>query len=127
LAGYSIGRDLADIESQYDRAPNERDYTDMGLSAAGILATGASLYPPAFPVAAPLSIAIPSFRNMRRDVLARESDPEIQRRNMMPPTEEELAAASRPYIGYPRQTGKIPFQPRLPPLGTVPPSEIIGN
>jgi len=127
LAGYSIGRDLADIESQYDRAPNERDYTDMGLSAAGILATGASLYPPAFPVAAPLSIAIPSFRNMRRDVLARESDPEIQRRNMMPPTEEELAAASRPYIGYPRQTGKIPFQPRLPPLGTVPPSVIVGN
>jgi hypothetical protein len=127
LAGYSIGRDLADIESQYERAPVDRDYTDMGLSAAGILATGASLYPPAFPVAAPLSIGIPTIRNFRRDVLARESDPEIQRRNMMPPTEEELAAANRPYIGYPRQTGKIPFQPRLPPLGTVPPSEIIGN
>jgi hypothetical protein len=127
LAGYSIGRDIADIESQYKRAPMERDYTDIGLSTAGALATGASLYPPAFPVAAPLSIGIPTFRNIRRNVLAQESDPELQKRNRMPPTEEELAAASRPYIGYPRQTGQVPFQPRVPPLGTVPPSEIIGN
>jgi hypothetical protein len=127
LAGYSIGRDIADIESQYGRAPMERDYTDIGLSTAGALATGASLYPPAFPVAAPLSIGIPTFRNIRRNVLAQESDPELQKRNRMPPTEEELAAASRPYIGYPRQTGQVPFQPRVPPLGTVPPSEIIGN
>ena len=127
LAGYSIARDVADIESQYDRAPIKRDYTDIGLSGASALATGASLYPPAFPVAAPLSIAIPTFRNIRRNVLAQESDPELQKRNRMEPTEEELAAASRPYIGYPRQTGQVPFQPRLPPLGTVPPSMIIGN
>jgi hypothetical protein len=127
LAGYSIGRDVADIESQYDRAPIKRDYTDIGLSGASAIATGASLYPPAFPFAAPLSVAIPTFRNIRRNVLAQESDPELQKRNRMEPTEEELAAASRPYIGYPRQTGQKPFQPRLPPLGTVPPSEIIGN
>jgi hypothetical protein len=127
LAGYSIGRDIADIESQYGRAPIERDYTDMGLSAAGALATGASLYPPAFPVAAPLAFGIPTLRNIRRNVLAQESDPELQKRNRMEPTEEELALASRPYIGYPRQTGQVPFQPRVPPLGTVPPSVIIGN
>ena len=127
LAGYSIGRDIADIESQYGRAPIERDYTDMGLSVAGALATGASLYPPAFPVAAPLAIGIPTFRNIRRGVLAQESDPELQKRNRMPPTEEEIEMANRPYIGYPRQTGQKPFQPRVPPLGTVPPSEIIGN
>jgi len=127
LAGYSIARDVADIESQYDRAPINRDYTDIGLSGASALATGASLYPPAFPVAAPLSVAIPTFRNIRRNVLAQESDPELQKRNRMEPTEEELAAASRPYIGYPRQTGQVPFQPRVPPLGTVPPSVIIGN
>jgi hypothetical protein len=102
LAGLSIGRDLADIQTQYERAPMERDYTDIGLSTAGALATGASLYPPAFPVAAPLSIGIPTFRNIRRNVLAQESDPELQRRLKMPPTEEELATASRPFIGYPR-------------------------
>lgn len=101
LAGLSIGRDLADIETQMERAPIERDYTDIGLSTAGALATGASLYPPAFPVAAPLSIGIPTFRNIRRNVLAQESDPELQRRNRMPPTEEELATASRPFVGYP--------------------------
>ena len=127
LAGLSIGRDLADIESQFDRAPKERDYTDIGLSTAGILATGASLYPPALPVAAPLSIGIPTFRNIRRNILAQESDPELQRKYGMEPTEEEIEMANRPYIGYPRQIGQKPFQPRLPPSGTVPPSTIIGN
>jgi hypothetical protein len=102
LAGLSIGRDLADIQTQYERAPMDRDYTDIGLSTAGALATGASLYPPAFPVAAPLSIGIPTFRNIRRNVLAQESDPELQRINKMEPTAQELEAASRPYVGYPR-------------------------
>ena len=102
LAGYSIGRDLADIQSQYERAPIERDYTDIGLSTAGALATGASLYPPAFPIAAPLSIGIPTFRNIRRNVLAQESDPELQSRLKMEPTAEELAEASRPAFRYAR-------------------------
>ncbi len=101
LAGLSIGRDLADIESQYERAPVERDYTDIGLSSAGALATGASLYPPLFPYAAPLSIGIPTFRNIRRNVLAQESDPELQKRNRMPPTAEEIEMANRPFVGYP--------------------------
>ena len=101
LAGLSIGRDIADIESQYDRAPIKRDYTDIGLSGASALATGASLYPPAFPFAAPLSIAIPTFRNIRRNVLAQESDPELQRRNKMEPTAEEIEMANRPFVGYP--------------------------
>jgi hypothetical protein len=101
LAGLSIGRDLADIQTQYERAPIERDYTDMGLSAAGAFATGASLYPPAFPLMAPLSIGIPTFRNIRRNVLAQESDPELQRRNKMPPTAEEIEMANRPFVGYP--------------------------
>jgi hypothetical protein len=102
LAGYSIGRDLADIQTQYERAPMDRDYTDIGLSGASALAAGASLFPPAFPVAAPLSIGIPTFRNIRRNVLAQESDPELQRINKMEPTAQELEAASRPYVGYPR-------------------------
>ena len=101
LAGLSIARDVADIETQYDRAPIKRDYTDIGLSGASALATGASLYPPAFPFAAPLSIAIPTFRNIRRNVLAQESDPELQRKNKMEPTAEEIEMANRPFVGYP--------------------------
>jgi hypothetical protein len=101
LAGLSIGRDLADIETQYDRAPINRDYTDIGLSGASALAAGASLYPPAFPLAAPLSIGIPTFRNIRRNVLAQESDPELQKRYRMPPTPEEIEMANRPFVGYP--------------------------
>jgi len=100
LAGLSIGRDVADIESQYDRPLPERDYTDIGLSAAGALATGASLTP-AYPVALPLSVGIPAYRNIRRSVLAQESDPEIQRFIKSEPTAEELSTASRPFIGYP--------------------------
>jgi hypothetical protein len=101
LAGLSIGRDLADIQTQYERAPMERDFTDMGLSLASALATGATLTP-AFPIAAPLSIGIPTYRNIRRNVLAQESDPELQRRNKMEPTAEEIEMANRPFIGYPR-------------------------
>jgi hypothetical protein len=102
LAGLSIGRDLADIETQFDRAPKERDYTDIGLSTAGILATGASLYPPAFPVAAPLSIGIPTFRNIRRNILAQESDPELQRFIQSEPSAREIEEASRPAFRYAR-------------------------
>jgi hypothetical protein len=102
LAGLSIGRDLADIETQYDRAPKERDYTDIGLSTAGILATGASLYPPAFPVAAPLSVGIPAFRGIRRNILAQESDPAIQAFIQSEPTARELEEASRPSFRYAR-------------------------
>ena len=102
LAGLSIGRDLADIETQFDRAPKERDYTDIGLSTAGILATGASLYPPAFPVAAPLSVGIPAFRGIRRNILAQESDPELQKFIQSEPTARELEEASRPAFRYAR-------------------------
>ena len=102
FAGLSIGRDIADIESQYDRAPNQRDYTDIGLSTAGALATGASFYPPAFPLAAPLSIGIPTFRNIRRNVLAQESDPAIQEFIQSEPSARELEEARRPAFRYAR-------------------------
>lgn len=102
LAGLSIGRDVADIETQFDRAPKERDYTDIGLSTAGALATGASLYPPAFPVAAPLSIGIPTYRNIRRNLLAQESDPAVQAFIQSEPTAREIEEARRPAFRYAR-------------------------
>lgn len=101
LAGLSIGRDLADIQTQYERAPMERDYTDIGLSTAGALATGATLTP-AWPAALPLSIGIPTVRNIRRNVIAQESDPEYQQYLKSEPTAQELEAASRPAFRYAR-------------------------
>jgi len=101
LAGLSIGRDLADIQTQYERAPVERDYTDMGLSAAGALATGATLTP-AWPAALPLSISLPTVRNIRRNVLAQESDPDYQQYLKSEPTAQELETASRPAFRYAR-------------------------
>ena len=109
LAGLSIGRDLADIETQFERAPRERDFTDIGLSTAGALATGASLYPPAFPVAAPLSIGIPTFRNIRRNVMAQESDPAVRAFIESEPTDVELELASKPAFRYGRSGIRQPM------------------
>lgn len=108
LAGLSIGRDLADMESQYERAPIERDYTDMGLSLASALATGASLTP-AFPVAAPLSVAIPTYRNIRRNVMAQESDPAVRAFIESEPTDVELELASKPAFRYGRSGIRQPM------------------
>ena len=109
LAGLSIGRDLADIETQFERAPRERDFTDIGLSTAGALATGASLYPPAFPVAAPLSIGIPTYRNIRRNVMAQESDPAVRAFIESEPTDVELELASKPAFRYGRSGIRYPM------------------
>lgn len=109
LAGLSIGRDLADIETQFERAPRERDFTDIGLSTAGALATGASMYPPAFPVAAPLSIGIPTFRNIRRNVMAQESDPAVRAFIESEPTDVELELASKPAFRYGRSGIRQPM------------------
>lgn len=109
LAGLSIGRDLADIETQFERAPKERDFTDIGLSTAGALATGASLYPPAFPVAAPLSIGIPTYRNIRRNLMAQESDPAVRAFVESEPTDVELELASKPAFRYGRSGIRQPM------------------
>jgi hypothetical protein len=44
-----------------------------------------------------------------------------------PASPQELQNAQNPAFRYPKPMSQAPFQPRLPPLGTVPPSTIIGN
>ena len=44
-----------------------------------------------------------------------------------PASPQELQNAQNPAFRYPKPMSQAPFQPKLPPLGTVPPSTIIGN
>ncbi len=56
LAGLSAGLDLAEIESEYGKPKDQRDYTKMGLKAASAIGGGLSMFPPSAPVGIPLSL-----------------------------------------------------------------------
>ncbi len=101
LAGYSLGRDVADLYMGYEQPNAERDYLDLGLTGMGALATGLS-FTPAAPLAIPASMAIPAARNLRRTIMEKRESPEEQMFINQPVTQEELSTASRPYVGYPR-------------------------
>jgi hypothetical protein len=100
FAGYSIGRDVADLYMGYEQPPEERDYTDLSLSGLGALATGLS-FTPAAPVAIPASLALPAVRNLRRSIIEKRESPEEQEFIARQPTEEELFLATKPAFRYP--------------------------
>jgi len=101
VAGYSLGRDVADMYMGYEQPPEERDYLDLGLTGLGALATAGS-FTPAAPLAIPASMMIPAARNLRRTIMEKRESPEEQLFINQPVTQEELSTANRPYIGYPR-------------------------
>ena len=101
VAGYSLGRDVADMYMGYEQEPEQRDYIDLGLTGMGALATGASFFPPAAPLAIPASMAIPMARNLRRRLIEKAQSPEEQAFIDREPTEGELRAAQFPAIRYP--------------------------
>jgi hypothetical protein len=100
FAGYSLGRDVADMYMGYEQAPEERDYLDLGLTGLGALATAGS-FTPAAPVAIPVSIAAPMVRNLRRSIIEKQQSPEEQEFISRQPTEEELFMATKPAFRYP--------------------------
>ena len=102
VAGYSLGRDVADMYMGYEQPKDERDYIDLGLTGLGALATGASFFPPAAPLAIPASMAIPAARNLRRTLIEKAQSPEEQAFINREPTEEELLMAQRPAFRYAR-------------------------
>jgi hypothetical protein len=101
LAGYSLGRDAADLYMGYEQPSAERDYLDLGLTGLGALATMGS-YTPAAPVAIPASMAIPAVRNLRRTLIEKAQSPEEQAFINREPTEEELLMARQPAFRYAR-------------------------
>jgi len=102
LAGYSLGRDTADLYMGYEQPNAERDYIDLGLTGMGALATGASFFPPAAPLAIPASMMIPAARNLRRTIMEKRESPEEQAFINREPTAEELQQARQPAFRYAR-------------------------
>jgi len=101
FAGYSLGRDVADMYMGYEQPPEERDYIDLGLTGLGALATAGSFTPLA-PVAIPASIAAPVVRNLRRTIMEKRQSPEEQEFISREPTAEELFIATQPAFRYAR-------------------------
>jgi hypothetical protein len=101
VAGYSLGRDVADLYMGYEQPKEERDYLDLGLTGLGALATMGS-YTPLAPVAIPASIAAPAVRNLRRTLIEKAQSPEEQAFINREPTEEELLMARQPAFRYAR-------------------------
>jgi hypothetical protein len=72
LAGLSLGSDFSELEAGV-RAKN-RDYRDIGLTAASMLGTLGS-FTPAAPLAMPVAVGAPIARDIRRQYREIERDP----------------------------------------------------
>jgi hypothetical protein len=132
-AGYSLGRDVADLYMGYEDAPMNRDYVDLGLTGLGALAT-VGAYTPAAPVAIPVAMAAPAIRGLRRSLIEKRQSPEEQEFINREPTAQELEMAKFAAFRTPKPMGQRPtkigppIQPRVPAPGTnLPPVEFIRN
>jgi len=81
LAGLSIGMEIPELD--YGMRVSQPDYTDLGLTGAGILGTVGSFVPPLAPLAIPLSIGAPMIRDMRRRKQEIERNPAEYRDTIM--------------------------------------------
>ena len=77
LGGLSIGMEIPELD--YGMRVSQPDYTDLGLTGAGILGTVGSFIPPLAPLAIPLSIGAPMIRDLRRRRQDIERNPEEYR------------------------------------------------
>jgi hypothetical protein len=77
LGGLSIGMEIPELD--YGMRVSQPDYTDLGLTGAGILGTVGSFIPPLAPLAIPLSIGAPMIRDLRRRKQDIERNPEEYR------------------------------------------------
>jgi hypothetical protein len=133
LAGYSLGRDVADLYMGYMDAPDNRDFVDLGLTGLSALGT-IGAYTPAAPLAIPAAIVAPTIRNVRRRLIEESQKPEEQEFLKRELTAKEIEEASRPAFRYAKPMGQRPtmigprLQPRVPEMGTnLPPVESIRN
>jgi len=101
LAGYSIGRDVADLYGAYEQEPKDRDWLDTALTGASALGTLGS-FTPAARLAIPTAIASPLIRNLRRTLIEKANSPEEQAYIDQPLTLQEEAMAQRPAFRYAR-------------------------
>jgi hypothetical protein len=133
VAGYSLGRDVADLYMGYEDAPMNRDYVDLGLTGLSALGT-VGAYTPAAPIAIPAAIGAPLVRNLRRALIEKRNSPEEQEFINREPTAQELEEARFAAFRTPKPMGQRPtkigpmLQPRVFEPGTnMPPVESYRN
>jgi hypothetical protein len=133
FAGYSLGRDVADLYMGYEDAPMNRDFVDLGLTGLSALGT-VGAYTPAAPLAIPAAIAAPAIRNLRRTLIEKSQSPEEQEFISRKPTAEELEMAKFAAFRTPKAMGQRPrmigppLRARMPEPGTnLPPVESYRN
>ena len=81
LGGLSIGMEIPELD--YGMRVSQPDYTDLGLTGAGVLGTVGSFIPPLAPLAIPLSIGAPMIRDLRRRKQEIERNPAEYRDTIM--------------------------------------------
>jgi hypothetical protein len=122
-AGYSLGRDIADLYMGYEDAPMNRDFVDLGLTGLSALGT-VGAYTPAAPLAIPAAIAAPVIRNLRRSLIEKSQSPEEQEFISRKPSDQEMEMAQQPAFRYAKPMGQRPrmigpqTSVRVPDMGT---------
>lgn len=119
LGGASAGFQGQDAYDRYQKG----DMTGATISGVGALGGIASMLPNPYTRAfgATASAVSPAALAVLDKMRSMNQAPQA------PASPQELQNAQNPAFRYPKPKSQAPFQPKLPPLGTVPPSEIIRN
>jgi hypothetical protein len=119
LGGASAGFQGQDAFNRFQKG----DMTGATIAGMGALGGLASMvpHPATRALGATASTVSPAALAVLDKMRSMNQPPQV------PASPQELQNAQNPAFRYPKPMSQAPFQPRLPPLGTVPPSTIIGN
>jgi hypothetical protein len=67
VSGLGAGIEAADVAHEYDKKPEDRDYTKMALQATAALGGGLSMFPPTQPLGIPLAVGAGLAQDVRSD------------------------------------------------------------
>ena len=119
LGGASAGFQGQDAFNRYQKG----DMTGATIAGVGALGGLASMVP--HPATRALGLTASTVSPAALAVLDKMRS--MNQPPQVPASPQELQNAQNPAFRYPKPMSQAPFQPRLPPLGTVPPSTILGN
>ena len=119
LGGASAGFQGQDAYDRYQKG----DMTGATISGMGALGGLASMvpHPATRALGATASAVSPAALAVLDKMRSMNQQPQA------PASPQEIQAAQNPAFRYPKPMSQAPFKPKVPPLGTYPPSTIIGN
>ena len=119
LGGASAGYQGQEAFNRYQKG----DMAGTAIAGMGALGGLASMvpHPATRALGATASAVSPAALAVLDKMRSMNQPPQV------PASPQEMQAAQNPAFRYPKPMSQAPFQPRVPPLGTVPPSTILGN